>query len=140
MRASLFLTLTMMTVSQEPSNWPAVPYEDKNWDSIPNEANGWMDYPVTQESRGTNELTVDFGKFKYLSDMQPGTFFWSETQQKSYLLLSGGRFCDPRTGEQWEYESKACGFVIQGKIKPNSLDIRPWVSPQRENMPSVLSK
>jgi hypothetical protein len=78
---------------------------------------------------GVIELPVQFGKFKYLRELDPGTFFWSESDQRIFLVLSGKRYCDPKTGEQWEFRDSDCGTICTATVRPNSFDLRPWVAP-----------
>jgi hypothetical protein len=81
------------------------------------------------------ELPAGFGKLAYLADLPPGTWVWSESQRRVYLVLDGGRYCDPATGECWEFKPEsACGFPVKAHVsitRPSGLDLRPWTAPER---------
>jgi hypothetical protein len=108
----LFLILTTMILFQDP-------------DPVPDT----HDYT---KGSGIIELPCGFGKTKYLSDMAPGSYFWSEGEQRVYQVLEGQRYCDPETGESWEYGESTCGAVCTLTVRPNSFDVRPWSAPERE--------
>jgi hypothetical protein len=89
--------------------------------------------PCEAQTTRVTELPPGFGKTVYLKDMKPGSWYWSETNARAYLVLAGGRFADPETGENWEFADSAVGFPCKVRIdvvRPNGLDIRPWSAPE----------
>lgn len=77
------------------------------------------------------ELPSGFGKVTRLADLSPGTWFWSETRQRAYLLLTDGRYADPDTGEVYDATGKV-GWPCRADLRItrlHSLDLRPWAAP-----------